>query len=422
MKKRILSLILMLALVCALLPAALLPANAESTDADVPPDVPVFREDAIRELPAPEILPYASGYAEKNRRSAGDDWNYECNIIMTINELLVDAIRTGKTTIDLSSYRIDSDVVNLYALQYYSPHIGNGIKITCWSYSDGIYAKIEIECPMSRSEVNTYFAQVEAKIAEIDAMLAAAPTTMEKALMLHDYLDYTCEYDYDNYLADTLPDDAYSSAGILMKRTGVCQGYAYAFMFFMNRMRTECHVVESSHMNHAWNILKLGEKYYHVDATWDDPTPDYLGMARHDYFLLSDSAISGCRGNSSNAHYGWTTPGVSCDDTRYDEAFWYGVKSPIIHAGDTFYFFEGNKLIKRERMSGAEYILQELGIWPVWGDSSRYWTGSFTGLWMEDDKLYYNSATELRCFDLSTHTDMPSIIPMSAAAMFSEVL
>ena len=53
-------------------------------------------------------------------------------------------------------------------------------------------------------------------------------------------------------------------------------------------------------MKHMWNFVKLDDKWYHVDLTWDDPTYRPSGGGRydmtdaslqhehHDYFLISD--------------------------------------------------------------------------------------------------------------------------------------
>ena len=54
-----------------------------------------------------------------------------------------------------------------------------------------------------------------------------------------------------------------------MNRTGVCQAYAYAFYYLMSKFDIECYVTASDTMNHAWNIVKIQDDYYHVDCTYD---------------------------------------------------------------------------------------------------------------------------------------------------------
>ena len=62
--------------------------------------------------------------------------------------------------------------------------------------------------------------------------------------------------------------------------------------------------------NHAWDIVQIDGEWYHVDTTWDDPTPDRKGYVRYDYFLRSDSFMS-------RDHSGWTAS-RKCTSTKYD--------------------------------------------------------------------------------------------------------
>ena len=42
-------------------------------------------------------------------------------------------------------------------------------------------------------------------------------------------------------------------------------------------MSIVCGYVSSEAANHAWNAVYLNNQWYHMDATWDDPTWDNLG-------------------------------------------------------------------------------------------------------------------------------------------------
>ena len=43
---------------------------------------------------------------------------------------------------------------------------------------------------------------------------------------------------------------------------------------------------------HAWNLVKIENKWYHLDTTFDDPVPDEQGRVTYSYFNLSDEQIA----------------------------------------------------------------------------------------------------------------------------------
>ena len=373
MKQRILSLFLALVLVIGLLPAAVATGSAASAE----------------------------------------DWGNEIEIFNQIEAELVAAIREGRTTLSLAEYHLNKSEIDLNEIKYYSPYISNGISTKCWLNYDGYYTRIEISYAdtVDLSEIGTYFDQIDQKVAEIDAMLAAVPDDADKVLVLHDYFVYNCEYDYANYLAQTVPPESFNTAGLLTNRRGVCQGFAYAFMYFMNRAGIECHSVISYPMDHNWDVVRLGNDYYHVDLTWDDPTPDDLGMVRHRFVLLSDAAIAGKRAIGDNEHHDWEELPVKCSNTQFDKAYWYGVESPILLSGSDRFYIKNGSIVKNEMKRGDEIPLVSLGEWSVWGNGNAFWIGAFSGLYLHDGKLYYNTATELRCLDPNTMEDKAVYVP-----------
>ena len=52
----------------------------------------------------------------------------------------------------------------------------------------------------------------------------------------------------------------------------VCQGYAFALKYLCDEANIPCTVVTSS--THMWNLVKLNEKWYIVDTTWNDNYKD----------------------------------------------------------------------------------------------------------------------------------------------------
>jgi transglutaminase-like putative cysteine protease len=106
-------------------------------------------------------------------------------------------------------------------------------------------------------------------------------TDVEKAKALNDYMGLHCDYDYTY--------SKYTPYDILVTGQGVCEAYAEAYHLLLTKAGIKDYVVHGSAGTdtleaHAWNIVKLGKDYYHVDTTWN--------KTGYGYFLLSDKTIS----------------------------------------------------------------------------------------------------------------------------------
>lgn len=110
-------------------------------------------------------------------------------------------------------------------------------------------------------------------------------------VMVHDYLIDNIEYD-ESYKSIGI----YSVYGALVKKLAVCEGYAKAFKYIVNSAGIECELVQGKATNssgntesHAWNVVKIDDKWYFVDVTWDDPIVIGNGVLtirnKHKYLL-----------------------------------------------------------------------------------------------------------------------------------------
>jgi len=130
---------------------------------------------------------------------------------------------------------------------------------------------------------------LEAARAIIARIITPEMTDYRRVEAIHDYiLDHT-EYTncaYDNF-------SAFEAAGPLRDGIGVCDGYACAFQLLCLLADIPCsrRVGEVRTGSHAWNVVYLEGKWYHVDCTWDDTGTSYAGSDR-EYFLLGDESMS----------------------------------------------------------------------------------------------------------------------------------
>lgn len=141
-------------------------------------------------------------------------------------------------------------------------------------------------------------------------------TEEEKALILHDFvLDHI---HYNTEYASTVRQPStnehwqnHTAFGVFNNHTAVCQGYALAYNLLLTRAGIPNKYVSgvANGGGHAWSVIKLGDDWYHVDATHDDPSN--IDCIDHGHFLLSDAKIY------SLGHTYWETD-VQCTSEKYD--------------------------------------------------------------------------------------------------------
>ncbi len=114
--------------------------------------------------------------------------------------------------------------------------------------------------------------------------------------LAHAWLIKNVKYDNENYMNGSIPKVSHTAEGALLKGVAVCDGYAYAFEKIMEHFNIPCKVITgySNGVGHAWNLVKINDKWYHIDVTYDDPIvngSDANTNVYTDYFLITDSQI-----------------------------------------------------------------------------------------------------------------------------------
>ena len=107
----------------------------------------------------------------------------------------------------------------------------------------------------------------------------------KKVKAIYDYICTHVTYDY-KHLNDgsyTLKHTGYAA---LVKGTAVCQGYAILFERMAKKAGLTSRLITGA--NHAWNIVKIGKKYYNLDTTWDSGRKGkYIWFLKCDYNFTS---------------------------------------------------------------------------------------------------------------------------------------
>ena len=149
--------------------------------------------------------------------------------------------------------------------------VHNREKIYKTTYSGKDYCMFTPGYSYSESETEEIKAAMETRFQEVSSLIPDETSDYEKVRIVYTYV-------IDNTQYKTGADDQ-SIAGVFWKKSAVCAGYAGAVQYLLERLGIPCIYVdgstEESTEGHAWDIVKIGESYYYVDATNGDQ-PDFL--------------------------------------------------------------------------------------------------------------------------------------------------
>lgn len=320
-------------------------------------------------------------------------------------KVLVNAWRNEASTVDVSAYKITTQEVGdfyraarndrnipWYVDKNYRYHYNNNGYVTSIEpsyYDPAVYNRQAYEAAVYNILSRSYFKGM---------------SSWQAALSVHDYLAANFRYD-ETYTY-------YTGYDMAVGGTAVCEGYTRLYMDLMNRIGIPVEYATSEAMDHCWNQLKIGDNWYHVDVTWDDPITDKWGLANHKYFLVSDQMIS----SPELKHHSWVSD-YSSPATNYDEGtFWRELTSPIVYISkDTAILRKDIKtdnghlirIYSRDHMSGDETLLCEVTseYVPINGGN---WHFGNSGLSVWDNTIYFSDNNKV--YSLPLTGGQPTVI------------
>lgn len=237
----------------------------------------------------------------------------------------------------------------------------------------------------TRTEFNNAF---KSYISKVDKKW----TDLQKCIFIHDALILGCKYD------TTVQKTSYTSYGALVKGQAVCQGYSIAYAQLLNELGIDCTVVYSMADNHMWNCVKIGDKWYNVDVTYDDPLPDAENQVFHSLFLKSTRGI-----NKDGRHNVTKDEApVTTDSSAFDYWFWNDITKAMPVDGDYIFYVTDSGAITSYNVknSNQNVIYQVNDIWKIYGTDS-YYQGIFSSCAFYKRNLYFNTSDTVYSFDIS---------------------
>jgi len=133
------------------------------------------------------------------------------------------------------------------------------LNFTCTYNSDAtMEAWVDSEVPKIVGQLNTELTAAGKQNNQADIFFA-----------IYNYITANVDYDYDHLSDQTYRAQATAYNGLHDGKC-VCQGFALIFYRLALEMGLDARYISSNTQNHGWNIVRLGEKWYELDVTWDE--------------------------------------------------------------------------------------------------------------------------------------------------------
>jgi len=176
-----------------------------------------------------------------------------------------------------------------------------------YTRGDEVTVKFFADTDLTLVEILRCRKEAEKAVDEILAGVNDGWTDYEKLIYIHDTLVSSTEYDSECAEKVKKQEDcpelwrSSSIYGCLVDHRAICSGYAAAFQLLAGEMGIDCIRVSGYEREtgspHEWNCVQLGEKWYYVDVTWDDPryeTSDsaFAGSVLYEYFMVTEEVLS----------------------------------------------------------------------------------------------------------------------------------
>ena len=310
---------------------------------------------------------------------------------LSIEEYLKECWKNKQEVIDVSAYKLNEEELNkvIFGIHYENPEYywvlrntainkdeETGFVKTYYQYYEGTTGK-----PLDRSE------ELEREWEVVKEKTKYCKTDIEKALVVHEHLCDTIVY------SSRLQAAAHDIEGAIFEKEAVCEGYALAYKYYMNRLEIPCKIVSgtSNGQSHAWNQIQLNGNWYMVDPTWDDVANSH--DVKHQYFLCSENKFPNHVWNKESELY------ETCSDTTYDNLDWKNdLQGMYAYQGGLYRsksLIVGGKEVSGIWRIDAENIEKEaelvLPITDQWQLNSVNVVRGYSQLSYYDGMLYYNT-------------------------------
>lgn len=270
-------------------------------------------------LAEPKLFAMENGFIGRNyipvtadRCPEGELTYFYYSRLPEAEQIAYDTILTGirgfadSVTVNLPSETIVEQVTKIAdAIRYDHPELFH-------FYSVAICAQnIQLKYVLSREEMQAANEKIEPVVQKYLEGIDETMSAYDAALRLHIRMIESIDYDtiaLKRQKAEGGPskdkiDELRTIYGVFLNGTAVCEGYARAMQYLLQRCGIECAECVGdirkdngeTGESHAWNILKVDGDYYYLDVTWDDSSNTVQKVRNNsiafDYFCITTEEL-----------------------------------------------------------------------------------------------------------------------------------
>lgn len=156
---------------------------------------------------------------------------------------------------------------------------------------ESVYTNNRIDVSIKNKYSDEDILKIDNKINEIinNLNINDYKNVEDKIKVFHDYIAKTNKYDTlkEN---NTSQYNSNTAIGTLFEGYSICSGYTDTMAIFLTKIGLEN--VRIANEKHTWNVVKIDDKWKHIDLTWDDPiTNTGEDIITYDYFLIDTNEL-----------------------------------------------------------------------------------------------------------------------------------
>lgn len=251
-------------------------------------------------------------------------------------DILLNAIKAHESHFDLP-YELEisgDEYVDLYQLvfdfEYSVFDLGVDIRYTTDSRS-GIVVGAQLSYLYTAEQVEDMQKKIDIEANKILSDITDGMSEYEIVKLFYDRLASEIEY---NENAENLRD----IYGAFVDKSTVCGGFAKAFSYLCSKIGIETITVtgDFNETPHMWNMVKIGNDWYHIDVTAGNAINTDFPYIRYDYFCVTDEVI--------NKYH-----------TLYEQSFEYPKAE-----SEKYNYYLYNGLVVNDEASAANLIADEI--------------------------------------------------------------